>query len=107
MQKEEEHAARVRAEDELAEVRGDLVASARALQAEREHSDALSQKVELSDNHVETVRAEIDTVNAELGALKERLSSEVRPKKRKWRVVLGMVFIQRMGYCFAVVVSAG
>ena len=107
MQKEEEHAARVRAEDELAEVRGDLVASARALQAEREHSHALNQKVESSDNHVMMVRAEIDTVNAELGALKERLSSEVRPKKRKWRVVLGMVFIQCMGYCSAVVVSAG
>ena len=107
MKKEDEHAARVRVEDELAEVRGDLVASARALQAEREYSNALSQKVELSDMHVETVRAEIDTVNAELGALKERLSSKVRPKKRKWRVVLGMVFIQRMGYRSAVEVSAG
>ena len=107
MQKEDEHAARVRAEDELAEVRGDLVASARALQAEREYSNALSQKVELSDKDAETVRAEIETVKAELSALKEHLSSKVRPKKRKWRVVLGMVFIQRTGYCSAVVMSAG
>ena len=83
MQKEDEHDARVRAKDERAEVRGDLVASARALQAEREYSHALSQKVEESDKHVETVRVEIDTAKAELRALKESLFSKVKPKKRK------------------------
>ena len=96
----------VRAEEELAEVQADLVASVRALQAEREVSNTLSRKVQEFGKYVETICAELDTAKDELGALKESLSSKVRLKKSKWRVLLRMVFIQRMSYCSAVV-SAG
>ena len=78
----------------------------RALHEEREVSNALSRKVKELVENVETISLELDTAKDELGALKESLSSKVRSRKPKWRVLLRMVFIQCMIYCSAVV-SAG
>ena len=75
----------------------------RAFQAEREVLHALSRKVQEFGKHVETICAELDTAKDELGELVlQGEAEETEIASRAWNGI----FIQRMGYCSAVV-SAG